>query len=662
MALRLRQRREVRETLRHGQPTSVRSPLSAEAAYQLFCAVDSKLSNAFGLVKLAALDLDALHAAPVRRYEHDVPLTVWAPTITLLAYAAHRCQDGIIGSLLRAGADPSVRCCINGGDLMTPGVREYVASLRPAYAVWLVRLVVAMRRAGAVAVNDGSAGCCQLCGEGSFLCTSPLAWPGCAHLLCESCFWRRHQAHNHVECGGDEMPCPLCPESGCKDTAVTWLSPACCSTAAERAERKAASERKWRELPRTDAEAEQQEAGKNSTKQKKPKGVRIPAMPEREAAGMNPGYLQAQRVERLNEAACADDVMRLIALIDAGVDVDGTNECGETAALSAAMLGNAKSLRLLAWAGADLRMADHAGATPTSAATARGHETVLSALREYLPEICCKKPIASPSSQFESVLPCQRFQRLIDPTDHPEHPGAGSGYVDGGFSAAWMDRLDQLWASLPTRAKDAASDDRSFANTCATRSFFCDAEAWVTAELAPLAEQLLRHSGVTSQMKLVVLPRMRFLCYSEPGGDMQPHVDLAKRDPCPEAGSWQGRPSTHTFMVHLADCQQGGETVLLRRLGAVTAVRGSMEPGRAEPDGAATDATSAASGGCDGGFGSGVLAAVSPVRGRLLIFPHLCPHAGLPVVDAPKVFLRGELRWDPKVADPYAAGCNYDDL
>ena len=37
------------------------------------------------------------------------------------------------------------------------------------------------------------------------------------------------------------------------------------------------------------------------------------------------------------------------------------------------------------------------------------------------------------------------------------------------------------------------------------------------------------------------------------------------------------------------------------------------------------------------------LADVKPVRGRLLVFPHDCPHAGRPVVDAPKLVLRGEL-------------------
>ena len=37
-----------------------------------------------------------------------------------------------------------------------------------------------------------------------------------------------------------------------------------------------------------------------------------------------------------------------------------------------------------------------------------------------------------------------------------------------------------------------------------------------------------------------------------------------------------------------------------------------------------------------------VLARVEPRRGRLLVFPHACPHAGLAVIDAPKLLLRGE--------------------
>ena len=42
--------------------------------------------------------------------------------------------------------------------------------------------------------------------------------------------------------------------------------------------------------------------------------------------------------------------------------------------------------------------------------------------------------------------------------------------------------------------------------------------------------------------------------------------------------------------------------------------------------------------------------ACSDLRGRLLVFPHVCPHAGSAVGSVPKLFLRGELlaRWEAK--------------
>ena len=42
---------------------------------------------------------------------------------------------------------------------------------------------------------------------------------------------------------------------------------------------------------------------------------------------------------------------------------------------------------------------------------------------------------------------------------------------------------------------------------------------------------------------------------------------------------------------------------------------------------------------------SGVLASVTPRRGRLLVFPHACPHLAREVVaqGLPKLLLRGEM-------------------
>ena len=104
---------------------------------------------------------------------------------------------------------------------------------------------------------------------------------------------------------------------------------------------------------------------------------------------------------------------------------------------------------------------------------------------------------------------------------------------------------------------------------------------------------------------------------------MAPHVDLSRVDPfC------VGRRSTHTFLLYLTDCAAGGETALLRRLPR------NDDGGNGGGQGGGDN---------DQNDGDNLLAAVAPRRGRLLLFPHACPHEGRPVVDVPKVFLRGEL-------------------
>mmetsp|Transcript_109858 Transcript_109858/g.342421 ORF Transcript_109858/g.342421 Transcript_109858/m.342421 type:complete len:106 (+) Transcript_109858:223-540(+) len=100
------------------------------------------------------------------------------------------------------------------------------------------------------------------------------------------------------------------------------------------------------------------------------------------------------------------------------------------------------------------------------------------------------------------------------------------------------------------------------------------------------------------------MAQMRFLHYLEAGGGLPPHVDLARTD-------LMGRRSSHTFILYLTDCSEGGETVLLERM---------------------EDAEDA------------VLAVVRPRRGRLLLFPHKCPHLARPTVEVPKLLLRGEMR------------------
>jgi hypothetical protein len=243
-----------------------------------------------------------------------------------------------------------------------------------------------------------------------------------------------------------------------------------------------------------------------------------------------------------------------------------------------------------------------------------------------------------------------------------------------------------MWKKLPVADPTKAS--------CSERRYFCDAKGWVRegiakalaaaaevrqAEEAGVVEeeqeeqeeeeeeeqqQQQEEEGEPKWGRLQVstkvacteaLPHMRILAYNDVGGDLPPHTDLSRTDT-------HGRKSTHTFLLYLADCEHGGETVLLRSVRASSGTAGTAGTGyateHAVDEGQAVDASNGASQQEEGGaattFGessnqslgegaSQVLAAIAPVRGRLFLFPHVCPHAGLPVASVPKVLVRGEL-------------------
>lgn len=228
-------------------------------------------------------------------------------------------------------------------------------------------------------------------------------------------------------------------------------------------------------------------------------------------------------------------------------------------------------------------------------------------------------------------------------------------------------------------SRSSKENARTFSKTCATRKFLRDREKLIVDTIETVLEHVIRTESVgSSGAPTKVFPRMRFLHYGTVGGQMMPHVDLSKSD---SVGAWGAAVrSTHTFLLHLRDCTKGGETVLLRSLSEATkravgdenvppatnrgksgiaveeevlaTKRSSVGGNKSEAalsvasnNGAVLVATSAAAGEVEAchRYGDDVLASVPPRRGRLLVFPHVCPHAGLRVGVVPKMFLRGEL-------------------
>jgi len=165
--------------------------------------------------------------------------------------------------------------------------------------------------------------------------------------------------------------------------------------------------------------------------------------------------------------------------------------------------------------------------------------------------------------------------------------------IDGAFSPAFLQALCDTFAKLPLEPRCKETNDRAY---------LMDGEGWIGAGLS----KAVRLFGNASPVGGGAMVQMRYLLYSEAGGGLPAHNDLARTDE-------GGNRSTHTFILYLTDCGVGGETQLLEHM-------------------------------C-GTKGYPVVASVAPVRGRLLLFPHACPHLARPVLaeGLPKLLLRGEM-------------------
>jgi hypothetical protein len=150
----------------------------------LFDAVDHRMKCRFGIIKLSAFDLDESYPASDRGVQ-------WEQSITLLTYAALRCQDGIVSSLLRAGADPTAGIALT--EPKRCAIKDAISSLPHPYAAWIVRTVVGMRERGGTLCHGKG---CDDCGVPE--AARPLLWPICSHVTCESCFWQMAESLSQV--------------------------------------------------------------------------------------------------------------------------------------------------------------------------------------------------------------------------------------------------------------------------------------------------------------------------------------------------------------------------------------------------------------------------------------------------------------------------------
>ena len=175
--------------------------------------------------------------------------------------------------------------------------------------------------------------------------------------------------------------------------------------------------------------------------------------------------------------------------------------------------------------------------------------------------------------------------------------------IDAALEEESLTQIDDFRSSLSLDSKRPTVDRRFFAD--GPRAAVVTTTRDLQRPIASLIELALEDSleKIIGRVDVHVFRYQRFLEYSKAGSSLSPHTDGTKV--CDDTQ----KRSTHTLLLYLNDCVEGGETLLLSHCGP----------------------------------GARVLHATQPIRGRILVFPHDTPHAGATVVSLPKICLRAEV-------------------
>lgn len=468
-------------------------------------------------------------------------------------------------------------------------------------ATYIIKRVVELRKdawefQANPSPDSSSVMICTNCGQED---ANLLFFSSCQHFICEACFWNdvleTIDQRGHCE---DVVICPKCGTAGSNHHQTTlheYQGPI------EDMDKTTPLERKQQSLARFSSLPLDRAALKSSTDTKKKK-----KMNEKEQwatswmAAVLPclGSSQTVRQDKFRSFVERQAIHYVRGCLQAGVHVDERNEYGQTALYICAWKNYRGVAEALLHYGADPHLTAHDGSSPYQIAVILGHDSLRQLLleqgvvdpsldetknpNETFPPTLDHLPLSSNNISLSTLVPLSM-----------DHPGAGSYTIDNGISDDQIDYLIELHRQIPV---DLTQKPK--AGLCSERSYVCDASGRIQKALT----EAIIHSGL-EYTTIRFFPHMRFLHYSIAGTTLNPHVDICRVDPD------SGMRSTHTFILYLYDCQEGGETCLLDQLSGP----------------------------------SKVLACVSPRRGRLLLFPHNCPHEGRQVQSLPKLLLRGEV-------------------
>jgi len=295
------------------------------------------------------------------------------------------------------------------------------------------------------------------------------------------------------------------------------------------------------------------------------------------------GYNRSQiaRIDEMFEAAESGNCYKLCALFDKGLDLEARNRSGQTALIVATYNNHEDVVRLLLKWGVDFLAKCTAGCTALSIAKAKRLDDLLGVLGSFNSSLAIDMQLPRLFLQYDRPT-----VTTVMPTT-TDHPGAGTWAVDG-FDIKTLNKLDEFIEEMEFVVNPIS--------TRAKRVVFFDSEGWICDAINDALTEVATLGGPST-----CFPQLQILKYDEVGGILPPHVDLSK--------TWRNIRSTHTFLLHLRTCEEGGSTALLDAI--------------AKPD--------------------SIVAELRPRRGCLYLFPHQCPHMGKLVTDPEKIFVRGEL-------------------
>ena len=551
----------------------------------LIKAIENNSTAKFGVKFIHQYDLNQLYDVSLFRMLSQHPKFSYFQEngISLLSYAIILNRDSISSSLLRAGSKivSNLSDNIRKSNQISVNLLELVTHT----STWIAKYYLWLK----LSSNESN-----MCNNCSILSQTLKLWP-CQHEICDSCFWNDFlECHNHQQ----DLMCQICSQTLCMDQnnsfGINIIDPIrSFNEDIELSTMKEESFLKWLLLP---------EIFDPDTVDKR---LKFEAKPYSQMAQLYIGSNRAQRTIELFKSVETFNPIRLQALMKNGVHLDAVNEYGQTVLFYACWKGDKPMVELLLQYGADLTITDNIGISAIDAARLNGFlelETYLKLANNQIITIITPNFQNNEIATHNDIQICELISKEID------FAGAGSYTIDNSFSNEHLDYLRDLACNvLPIAPAEKIS--------CSDRAYYCD----ITSQTCQAITNAIRQI-YSINTAIAVNPNMRFLIYRNTGGILAAHVDLNRSfDIIDKQNITMKKKITtnHTFILYLSDCDSGGCTSLLH---SVKVHQMNEEQ-----------------------LLNNIICSVKPLNGRLLIFPHLCPHLGQEVINVPKLLLRGEV-------------------